>query len=74
MKLRIEKEFTDKYTNKKYKVGEEVEFADERGNELLSDSRALVKEVKETSKATAKEVAEGPTKAVPKKPTKKSKK
>lgn len=66
MKLRIEKEFTDKYTNKKYKVGSEVEFEDERAKELLSDSRELVTQVKEASKETTKEA--------PKKPAKKSKK
>ena len=62
MKLRIEKEFTDKYTSKKYKVGSEVEFEEERAKELLSDKRELVTQVKEASKETTK------------KPTKKSKK
>jgi hypothetical protein len=62
MKLRIEKEFIDKYTQKKYKVGSEVEFEDERAKELLSDDRELVTQVKEASKEA------------PKKSTKKSKK
>lgn len=62
MKLKIEKEFTDKYTGEVYKVGDEVEFKDERAKELLSDKRELVTQVKEASKEA------------PKKPTKKSKK
>lgn len=62
MKLKINKEFTDKYTGKKYKAGSEVEFEDERAKELLSDSRELVSEVKEASEEA------------PKKPAKKSKK
>lgn len=62
MKLKIEKEFTDKYTGELYKVGDEVEFKDERAKELLSDKRELVTQVKEASKEA------------PKKPTKKSKK
>lgn len=66
MKLRIEKEFTDKYTSKKYKVGDEVEFKDERAKELLSDFRELVTRVKEEPKEEADETA--------KKPAKKSKK
>ena len=70
MKLRIEKEFTDKYTNKKYKVGSEVEFKDERAKELLSDNRELVTQVKEASK----EDTEEEPKEAPKKPAKKSKK
>lgn len=62
MKLKIEKEFKDKFTGKKYKVGSEVEFTDERAKELLSDTRELVSEVEETSEEA------------PKKPAKKSKK
>lgn len=65
MKLKINKEFTDKYTGKKYKAGSEVEFEDERAKELLSDSRELVSEVKEASEEAEE---------APKKPAKKSKK
>ncbi len=50
MKLRIEKEFTDKYTDEKYSVGSEVEFKDERGRELLDDPRGLVTIIKEEAK------------------------
>lgn len=57
MKLKIEKEFIDKYTGKKYKAGSEVEFEDERAKELLSDDRKLVSEVKETSEETSKKSA-----------------
>lgn len=62
MKLKIEKEFKDKYTDEKYEVGSEVEFEDGRAKELLSDSRNLVSEIKE-------EIEEKP-----KRSTKKSKK
>lgn len=53
MKLKIEVSFRDKYTDKKYKVGEEVEFEDERAKELLSDKRGLVTEVKDEPKKPA---------------------
>ena len=66
MKLRIEKEFTDKYTSEKYIVGDEVEFKDERAKELLSDFRELVTSVKEQPKEEVDETT--------KKPAKKSKK
>lgn len=66
MKLRIEKEFTDKYTGKKYKAGSEVDFKNERAKELLSDKRELVSEIKETTQEAPKEET--------KKPVKKSKK
>ena len=62
MKLKIEKEFKDKYTGQLYKAGEEVIFNDERAKELLSDDRNLVTKVKEAPKEA------------PKKPAKKSKK
>lgn len=41
-KLNIEKEFTDKYTNEKYKIGDVIEADKQRGEELLSDKRQLV--------------------------------
>lgn len=66
MKLRIETEFTDKYNGKKYEVGSEVEFEDERAKELLNDNRSLVTKIKEAPKAQ-----EAP-KAAPKKTTKKT--
>lgn len=64
MKLKIEKEFTDKYTGQKYKVGEKAIFKDERAKELLSDSRELVSQVEDEEEA----------KEASKKPAKKSKK
>lgn len=54
MKLRIEKEFIDKFTGEKYETGKEVEFKEDRGNELLSDSRGLVTKVKEDIKKEVK--------------------
>lgn len=53
MKLKIEKDFTDKYTKKKYKTGSKVEFEDDRANELLSDPRELVTQVAEEPKSKA---------------------
>lgn len=64
MKLKIEREFKDKYTGKKYKAGDEMDFENDRAKELLSDDRGLVSKIKEESE----EVEE------PKKPAKKSKK
>ena len=61
MKLKIEKEFTDKYTGKKYKVGSEVEFEDARAKELLGDSRQLVTQIKEASEEAPKKPAEKKT-------------
>jgi hypothetical protein len=66
MKLKIEREFKDKFTGKKYTAGSEVEFEDERAKELLADPRDLVTQVKEASEDKPKEV--------PKKSTRKSKK
>ena len=61
MKLRIEKEFCDKFTGQKYFVGDEVVFKDDRAAELLADDRGLVTKVKDE------------TTEVLKKPTKKKK-
>jgi vacuolar-type H+-ATPase subunit H len=47
MKLKIEKEFVDKFTNVTYKANEEIEFAEERANELLADARNLVSKAAE---------------------------
>ena len=60
MKLRIEKEFRDKFTGEKYNAGDAVEFEDSRAEELLADQRNLVSEIKE--------------KTTPKKPARKAKK
>lgn len=54
MKLKIEKEFKDKFTGEKYEAGTEVEFEEDRANELLSDSRGLVTKVKEAKKPVKK--------------------
>lgn len=57
MKLKIKKEFIDKFTGKKYKAGSEVEFEDGRAKELLSDTRELVSEIEKTSEETTKKSA-----------------
>ena len=54
MKLKIEKEFKDKFTGEKYKAGSEVEFEDARAKELLADTRELVTKVKDEPKKPAK--------------------
>lgn len=70
MKLKIERNFKDKYTGKKYKAGDEVEFKDDRAKELLSDPRGLTSKVKEEPKEEPKEEL----KEELEKPAKKSKK
>lgn len=47
MKLKIVKEFKDKYTGEKYTPGDVKEFEDERAKEILSDSRKLVVKIQE---------------------------
>lgn len=42
MKLKIQKEFYDKYTNELYKVGSEIDFTDERAKEILANKGELV--------------------------------
>lgn len=61
MKLRIEKEFCDKFTGQKYFVGDEVIFKDDRAAELLADDRGLVTKV-EDDKTAPKETAKKTTK------------
>lgn len=61
MKLKILIAFTDKYTDKSYKVGEIVEFDEKRAKELLADKRnlvVLVEEAKEAEEATVEEAEE----------------
>lgn len=47
MKLKIAKEFKDKYTGERYIPGDVKEFEDERAKEILSDPRKLVAKVQE---------------------------
>ena len=54
MKLKIEKEFKDKFTGEKYLVGSEVDFKDARAKELLDDPRGLVTKIKDEPKEPAK--------------------
>ena len=70
MKVRIERDFIDKYTQEMRKAGSVVEFEDERAAELLADPRNVVsqideKEGQEPKKADAK--PKTATKAAPKK-------
>lgn len=54
MKLKVEKEFTDKFTDEKHKIGDVIEVEAKRGKELLADFRKLVTEVKEERKKSVK--------------------
>lgn len=54
MKLKIEKPFKDKYTGEMYEAGKEVDFEDDRAEEILSDARGLVAKVKEAKKPARK--------------------
>lgn len=47
MILKIKKQFRDKYTQELYKVDDTIEVSEERGAELLADSRELVEAVEE---------------------------
>ena len=47
MKVRIERDFIDKYTQEMRKAGSIVEFEDERAAELLADPRNVVSQIDE---------------------------
>lgn len=56
--LKIEVSFTDKYTDKEYKVGNKITVDEARGKELLDDPRhlvTLVEKIDEKSDETAEE-------------------
>ena len=70
MKVRIERDFIDKYTQEMRKAGSIVEFEDERAAELLADPRQVVSKVDEKEGQEPKKAAAKPkatTKAAPKK-------
>ena len=50
MKLKVVSEFCDKYTDQLYKIGEDIEVDEARGNELLSSSFSLVEPIEEEKK------------------------
>lgn len=50
MKLKIERQFKDKYTGQLYRVDDVIEVDDARGAELAADDRGLVTVIKETEK------------------------
>ena len=57
MKYKIIKDFTDKYDSSiKYKVGDELDFTEERASEILSVDTFIekVEEVEEVKKSTKK--------------------
>lgn len=54
MKLKVEKKFKDKITDELHQVDDVFEVDEERGKELLSDSRNLVTQVKEEVKKDEK--------------------
>ena len=47
MKLKVLKSFTDKYTDKAYTSGMEIEVKDKRGEELLAHPLELVEKIEE---------------------------
>lgn len=53
-KLKINKDFKDKYNDTHYKANEVIEFEDNRAEELLADKRGLVSEVKTTKRKIKK--------------------
>lgn len=69
MKVRIEREFIDKYTQERYEAGSIVEFEKERAAELLADPRHVVSKVDEEGQEPKKSAAKpkASTKAAPKK-------
>ena len=69
MKVKVNKEFADKYTHEMYKVGSVIEFADDRAKDLIGRELALAVDIpspKETAK-TEKNTTKPPTKKVVKK-------
>lgn len=56
MKVRIIKEFFDKYTGEKYEVGTVIDITKERLAEIETVSKLLVEKVPETKAKTKKEV------------------
>ncbi len=71
MKVRIEKTFTDKYTQERREAGSIVDFDDDRAAELLADPRKVVSEVKEKGQEPKKAAAK--PKTTPKKTATKKK-
>lgn len=63
MKLKVVSEFHDKYTDQLYKIGEEIEVDETRGNELLSSSFSLVEPIEEKNTDKGKRKSKKATKA-----------
>lgn len=47
MKLKVIKDFYDKYTNEFYKVGQTINVSEERGKEILSSPYNVAELIKE---------------------------
>ena len=54
MKLKVEKEFSDKHTDELYEVGRVIEVSDIRGRELLSHPLELVSMCESEKKTTTR--------------------
>lgn len=60
MKVKVNKEFADRYTHEMYKIGSVIEFADERAKDLIDRELALAvdipkpKDTANTEKKTTK--------------------
>lgn len=64
MLLKFKQSCTDKYSNRRYNVGDEVDFDDKRAKEILADKRdmAVAVETKKSPKPEpVKEPIEEPT-------------
>lgn len=46
VKLKVLIDFTDKYTNQKYKINDVISVEEERAKELLANTRRLVEKLK----------------------------
>lgn len=69
-KVKAKVSFIDKYTDKVYAVGEEIECSKERGEELLADKRGLVELIAKIN--SSEEPKEPEKKAAPRRTTKKT--
>lgn len=66
MKIKVEKKFRDKNTGVLYEIGEVIDVTDDRGAELLGDTRKLVSEVTGETAKPKKTATKTKTAAKPK--------
>ena len=71
MKVKVNKEFADKYTHEMYKVGSVIEFADDRAKDLIGRELALAVDIPSPKEQTAAKTEKNTTKPPTKKAVKK---